>query len=93
MLGGERRPLYRLRPSDVVEVTFTVAPEFNQILTVQPDGYVMLKDVGPLDAEGLTMPEFAEAVQKAYRGYLHDPQAGGSTEGISNGLISSSGAR
>ena len=75
MLGGERRPLYRLRPSDVAEVTFTVAPEFNQILTVQPDGYVMLKDVGPLDAEGLTMPEFAEAVQKAYRGYLHDPEA------------------
>src|SRR5271170_570897 len=29
-LGGERHPLYRLRPSDVVEITFTVAPEFNQ---------------------------------------------------------------
>src|SRR5438270_10249476 len=34
LLGGERRPLYRLRPSDVVEITFTVAPEFNQTLTV-----------------------------------------------------------
>ncbi len=75
LLGGERRPLYRLRPSDVVEVTFTVAPEFNQSLTVQPDGYVMLKDVGPVDAHGLTIPEFARAVQKAYRGYLHVPQA------------------
>jgi polysaccharide export outer membrane protein len=74
-LGGERRPLYRLRPSDVVEVTFTVAPEFNQTLTVQPDGYVVLKDAGLVEAQGLNVQEFGEAVQRAYQGYLHDPQA------------------
>src|SRR5580658_882471 len=50
ILGGERYPLYRLRPSDVVDVSFTVAPEFNQTLTVQPDGYVMLKDAGMVEA-------------------------------------------
>jgi polysaccharide export outer membrane protein len=59
----------------VVEVTFTVAPEFNQTLTVQPDGYVMLKDAAPLQAQGLSMPEFIEAVERAYRGYLHNPEA------------------
>src|SRR5579871_3495090 len=75
ILGGERRPLYRLRPSDVVEVTFTAAPEFNQNLTVQPDGYVTLKDAGLVEAQGLNVQEFSEAVQKAYKGYLHDPQA------------------
>jgi len=75
ILGGERPPLYRLRPSDVIEVTFTVAPEFNQLLTVQPDGYVTLKDAGAVTAQGLTVQEFSEAVQKAYSGYLHDPQA------------------
>ena len=74
LLGGERHPLYRLRPSDVVEISFTVAPEFNQTLTVQPDGYVMLKDAGMVEVQGLNLDEFAEAVQKAYRGYLHDPQ-------------------
>ncbi len=74
-LGGQRHPLYRLRPSDVVEISFTVAPEFNQSLTVQPDGYVMLKDAGMVEVEGLNLEEFSEAVQKAYRGYLHDPQA------------------
>jgi polysaccharide biosynthesis/export protein len=74
-LGGLRHPLYRLRPSDVVEISFTVAPEFNQTLTVQPDGYVMLKDAGMLEVEGLNLQEFTEAVQKAYQGYLHDPQA------------------
>ncbi|MGA2745890.1 MAG: polysaccharide biosynthesis/export family protein [Candidatus Sulfotelmatobacter sp.] len=75
ILGGERYPLYRLRPSDVVDVSFTVAPEFNQTLTVQPDGYVMLKDAGMVEVQGLNLQEFSEAVQKAYRGYLHDPQA------------------
>jgi polysaccharide export outer membrane protein len=74
LLGGQRRPLYRLRPSDVVEVTFTVAPEFNQSLTVQPDGYVTLKDAGMVVSQGLTLEQFSEAVQEAYRGYLHDPQ-------------------
>jgi polysaccharide biosynthesis/export protein len=74
LLGGKRHPLYRLRPSDVVEISFTVAPEFNQTLTVQPDGYVTLKDAGMVDVQGLNLAEFSEAVEKAYRGYLHDPQ-------------------
>src|SRR5882724_5935884 len=73
-LVGERHPLYRLRPSDVVEISFTVAPEFNQTLTVQPDGYVMLKDAGMVEVQGLNLQQFIEAVQNAYRGYLHDPQ-------------------
>jgi polysaccharide export outer membrane protein len=75
LLGGDRRPLYRLRPSDVVEVTFSVAPEFNQTLTVQPDGYITLKDAGAVLAQGLTVPQLGEAVRKAYTGYLHDPEA------------------
>jgi polysaccharide export outer membrane protein len=59
----------------VIEVTFTVAPEFNQTLTVQPDGFVMLKDAGLVQAQGLDLQQFMAAVQSAYRGYLHDPQA------------------
>jgi polysaccharide biosynthesis/export protein len=75
LLGGQRHPLYRLQPSDVVEIDFVVAPEFNQTLTIQPDGYVMLKDAGMVEVQGLNMAELSAAVQKAYRGYLHDPQA------------------
>jgi polysaccharide biosynthesis/export protein len=73
-LGGERRPLYRLNRSDVVTVGFTLSPEFDQIVTVQPDGYVFLKDAGPVLAYGLTLEQFRLAVRKAYTGYLHDPQ-------------------
>lgn len=75
LLGGGRHSLYRLHPSDVVAVSFTVAPEFNQTLTVQPDGDVMLKDAGALHAQGMSMAEFSAAVEKAYEGYLHNPQA------------------
>ena len=57
-----------------MDISFTIAPEFNQILTVQPDGYSTLKDAGMVEAEGQTLREFSEAIQKAYRGYLHDPQ-------------------
>jgi polysaccharide export outer membrane protein len=74
-LGGERRPLYRLNHSDVVALSFTLCPEFDQTLSVQPDGYVTLKDAQPVLAEGLTLEEFRLAVGRAYTGYLHDPQA------------------
>jgi len=73
-LGGKRRPLYRLNRSDVVTLSFTLSPEFDQTLTIQPDGYVALKDADPVLAQGLTLEEFRAAVRKAYTGYLHDPQ-------------------
>jgi polysaccharide biosynthesis/export protein len=73
-LGGERHPLYRLNRSDLVAITFSLSPEFNQTVRVQPDGYVMLEDAGAVYARGLTLEEFRNAVQKAYEGYLHDAQ-------------------
>ena len=73
-LTGVRRPLYRLRCSDVVEITFTFSPDFNQLLTVQPDGYLPLKGTTQLYVEGLTLPELQAAVREAYRGILHEPE-------------------
>ena len=72
--GGERHPLYRLSKSDTVDVNFTFSPEFNQALTVQPDGFVALRGAGTLLAEGLTVPQMQQAVVYAYRGFLHEPE-------------------
>jgi polysaccharide biosynthesis/export protein len=72
--GGARHPLYRLSKSDTVDVSFTFSPEFNQTLTVQPDGFVALKGAGVLLAEGLTVPQMQQAVAYAYRGFLHEPE-------------------
>ena len=74
VLGRERHPLYRLGKSDVLVVTFAFAPEFNQTVTVQPDGYITLKDAGHLVAEGLTSVELEQAIQAAYAMILHDPE-------------------
>jgi len=73
-LTGVRRPLYRLRSSDVVEIDMTFSPQFNQLLTVQPDGFLPLKGVPLLYAEDLTVPELQEAIRHAYAGILHDPE-------------------
>jgi len=73
-LTGVRRPLYRLCKSDVMTISFTFSPEFDQTVSVQPDGYVFLKGVKPLSAEGMTIPELQDAVSRAYGGFLHDPE-------------------
>ena len=73
-LGGERHPLYRLTKSDTIEVNFTFPPEFNQHLTVQPDGFVVLRGAGTLRAEGSTLAELQQAIIKAYSGFLHRPE-------------------
>jgi polysaccharide export outer membrane protein len=72
--GGERHPLYRISKSDIVDVNFTFSPDFNQTLTVQPDGFVALKGAGSLFVEGLTVPEMQLAVSGAYRSFLRDPE-------------------
>src|SRR6267142_6171331 len=71
-LGGERHPLYRLTKSDTFELHFTFSPEFNQNLTVQPDGFVVLRGAGTRLAEGLTVPELQQGITKAYSSFLHD---------------------
>jgi len=74
-LTGGRRPLYRLQPSDTVEVNFPFAPEFNQSTTVQPDGFIALRGADSVLAVGKTLAELADQVNQAYAGSLRDPQA------------------
>jgi polysaccharide export outer membrane protein len=73
-LTGVRRPLYRLRKSDVVEVRFTFSPEFDQTLTVQPDGFILPKGIGEIAAEGLTISELRDSIRAAYSPTLRDPE-------------------
>jgi polysaccharide export outer membrane protein len=69
-----RRPLYRLCKSDVLDVSFTFSPEFNQTVTVQPDGYVPLKGAEQVYAEGMTVPDLGALIREAYMGVLRDPE-------------------
>src|SRR5262245_4943214 len=63
----QRYPRYRLRSSDVIDLTFRFTPEFNQEVTVQPDGFIQARGL-PNDVyvQGLTVAEMTTALQKAY---------------------------
>ena len=73
-LTGVRHPLYRLHKSDVVEIKFTFSPEFDQSVTVQPDGFLALRDAGDLFAEGLSISELRDSIRGLYQPILRDPE-------------------
>jgi polysaccharide export outer membrane protein len=66
---------YRLQPGDVFEVQFRYSPEFNQSVTVQPDGYVSLEVGGELKVAGLTIEQARQAILKRAGARLQDPVA------------------
>jgi polysaccharide export outer membrane protein len=65
---------YRLTPGDVLEVRFPFVPELDQTITVQPDGYVALKDVGDLRIQGRTVPEARAVILEAYGEIVRRPE-------------------
>lgn len=69
----QRNPRYQVQRDDVLLILFALSPELNQTVTVQPDGFVSLLNVGGLHVLGMTVPEVVEALKKAYSKTLHDP--------------------
>jgi polysaccharide biosynthesis/export protein len=69
----QTRYRYQISRSDTFGVQFPIVPEYNQTVTVQPDGYVFLQGVGPVYVMGQTVPEVTDTIRKAYSKVLHDP--------------------
>jgi polysaccharide export outer membrane protein len=69
----KRAPRYQVRSTDVLKISFPITPEFDQTVTVQPDGYITLRAAGDLYIQGLTVPEVIESIKRAYSKTLHDP--------------------
>ena len=69
----DRNPRYHLRKGDSFDLEFSLSPEFNQTIPVQPDGYITLRSVGTVFVEGQTLPELTETIKAAYAKILHDP--------------------
>ena len=70
---AERNPRYKINRSDILNLSFPLSPEFNQTVTVQPDGYITLQGAGSICILGMTVPETSEAIKKAYARVLHEP--------------------
>jgi polysaccharide biosynthesis/export protein len=50
-----QRPIYTLHTGDVIVLNYRYTPEFNQTVTVQPDGSVSLNIVGEVQVSGLSV--------------------------------------
>lgn len=70
---SQRYPRYVLRPGDVLDLRFEFSPEFNESATVQPDGFVNLREIGDLQVSGQTVPEVTKTIQTAYARILNAP--------------------
>ncbi len=69
----QRNPRYALCKGDVFDLNFPLTPEFNQTVTVQPDGYIVLTGIGDVYVAGKTVPELRESLHAEYGKILHDP--------------------
>ena len=64
---------YRLERNDVFDLDFVLTPEFNQTVTVQPDGYVSLRGAGEVKVIGQTISEACATIRAAYANVLDNP--------------------
>jgi len=67
-------PRYQLRVGDTLDISFRLTPEFNQTVTVQPDGFINLRDLPDLHVAGKTAPEVTGVLKTRYSRILHDPE-------------------
>lgn len=65
---------YQLVPGDVVEITYRHTPEFNQTVTIHPDGFVVLEIVGDIKLSGLNLEQARQEIIKKASQRLKDPE-------------------
>jgi len=69
----DRYPRYQLESGDIFDISFELSPEFNQTVSVQPDGFITLRGVGDVHVAGQTVPELTQTLRSAYNKILHEP--------------------
>ncbi len=62
----QHRPRYTIQRSDSITITFPLSPEYNQVITVQPDGYISLLGAGSIRLEGFNLDQAQVAIRDAY---------------------------
>ena len=65
---------YVLRSGDTLELKYRLTPEFDQTVSVQPDGFVSLKVAGDVHVTGLTVGQAHDAILAKDSDRLNDPE-------------------
>lgn len=68
------RPVYTLHIGDVIALNYRLTPEFDQTVTVQPDGYVDLEVVGNVKVAGFTLNQVHDEIVKLASSQLNHPE-------------------
>ena len=58
---------------DTLEIKFRLTSEFNQTVTIQPDGFINLIDLQDMYVVGKTVPELVEILRAEYSRILNEP--------------------
>ncbi len=74
VLTVPREERYELHPGDVLDIQYRYTPEFNQTVTVQPDGYVSLQIGGDLKVGGRTLQEVRNLILVKVKTRLESPE-------------------
>lgn len=64
---------YRVTPGDVLEIAFPYVADLNQIVSVQPDGYISLKELPDIRVQGRTVSQVKADLLEAYGAFVRDP--------------------
>ena len=70
--GVEER--YVLHPGDVLDIEYRYTPEFNQTVSVQPDGYISLQIGGDLKVGGRNLEQVRNLILTKARTRLESPE-------------------
>ena len=65
---------YQLVAGDVIEINYRYTPEFNQTVTIHPDGFVVLEIVGEIKLNGLNLEQARQEIIKKASRRLKDPE-------------------
>lgn len=69
-----QRPVYTLHTGDVIALNYRYTPEFNQTVTVQPDGSVNLNIVGDVQVQGQSVDDVRKHIVTLASSRLNHPE-------------------
>ena len=70
----QQRDRYMLHSGDQLTIEYTYTPEFNNVASVHPDGFLTLKVGGDVQVAGRTLAEAKTLIEKSASGRLKDPE-------------------
>ena len=67
-------PRYHLRANDVLKVSYHLTPELDATVSVQPDGFVVLPQIGEVKLTGLDLQQATQAITDKAAQRLNHPE-------------------